>query len=573
MAEPQTWDLAVFKTFNHGVAGELRKMGMHEGTGSADGAFSGSLTAESMTAVVEQWRTMGLDESSIVLDVGSEYCKQLLSFARLPIRCSLGLEFYPLFLLGGTGNISAMLRKDSPRQWAPITNVFGDATRMRTFDPCTHVYCYTATESVRAGVLRAAARSPTVRAVSVCFPGLLMSQRFPSISVKSSGHSYRLETLDFTTPGLRETVLANVAAPEPDGRLYETPFPHYVREAIRNQDAALRELWRLANRTCDVNVDETTHATWTVRATSPVRRLRVASSSSEESAAPAASSTPAAHRRPRIVDTSSDDDTEPLHEDIEAPATGAKYIEFDAWWSTQNVETAEANLAPDTLVAPGQTRAVYGRSLPKLVRHILAHCPLGPGSTFVDVGSGVGAVVFMVAAVTGARSYGLEIMPDRHRVALDLRLTLSSRFPGAAVFLQMGDFTVNTAFLSWISNADLIFANNAADIFGPRFGIAGKPTLDQSLVSLFAKHARVGASLVLLHDVVELKTPPLSLALARAEFDAGADTTSWRAASTKWYRYTKISNDWTCSICGKTHDLTVTSCCVKSYGLRGKRGA
>jgi SAM-dependent methyltransferase len=42
---------------------------------------------------------------------------------------------------------------------------------------------------------------------------------------------------------------------------------------------------------------------------------------------------------------------------------------------------------------------------------MLENANLGPGKTFVDLGSGLGKVVLMVALLTGARAYGVEIDP------------------------------------------------------------------------------------------------------------------------------------------------------------------
>lgn len=43
---------------------------------------------------------------------------------------------------------------------------------------------------------------------------------------------------------------------------------------------------------------------------------------------------------------------------------------------------------------------------------MLEKASLGPARTFVDLGSGLGKVVLLVALLTGARSYGVELAPD-----------------------------------------------------------------------------------------------------------------------------------------------------------------
>jgi SAM-dependent methyltransferase len=57
---------------------------------------------------------------------------------------------------------------------------------------------------------------------------------------------------------------------------------------------------------------------------------------------------------------------------------------------------------------------------------MLENAGLGPGKTFVDLGAGLGKVVLLVALLTGARAYGVEIDPHlvrhAHAAARSLRL-------------------------------------------------------------------------------------------------------------------------------------------------------
>ena len=46
------------------------------------------------------------------------------------------------------------------------------------------------------------------------------------------------------------------------------------------------------------------------------------------------------------------------------------------------------------------------------IQFMLANAGLGPRSTFVDLGSGLGKVPMLVALLTGARAYGVELDPD-----------------------------------------------------------------------------------------------------------------------------------------------------------------
>jgi cyclopropane fatty-acyl-phospholipid synthase-like methyltransferase len=66
----------------------------------------------------------------------------------------------------------------------------------------------------------------------------------------------------------------------------------------------------------------------------------------------------------------------------------------------------------------------YGRALPELVAQVVELTGLRKGEKFVDVGSGVGQVVFHVALAVGCESIGIEIVEGRHSWALQLKESL-----------------------------------------------------------------------------------------------------------------------------------------------------
>jgi SAM-dependent methyltransferase len=65
------------------------------------------------------------------------------------------------------------------------------------------------------------------------------------------------------------------------------------------------------------------------------------------------------------------------------------------------------------------------------VLFMLEQARLGPESTFVDLGSGLGKVVLLAALLTGARAYGIE---------LDAELVLHARSAAASLGLERAEF-------------------------------------------------------------------------------------------------------------------------------------
>ena len=68
---------------------------------------------------------------------------------------------------------------------------------------------------------------------------------------------------------------------------------------------------------------------------------------------------------------------------------------------------------------PRRCANTYGELDPKGVAQLLSEAQLGPKHRFVDVGSGLGKLLVVAAALRpGLLCYGLEISPWRHRKAL-----------------------------------------------------------------------------------------------------------------------------------------------------------
>ena len=52
---------------------------------------------------------------------------------------------------------------------------------------------------------------------------------------------------------------------------------------------------------------------------------------------------------------------------------------------------------------------VYGELLPRFVSNLFQITKLGPGKTFIDLGSGVANCLVQASLASGCRSYGMEI--------------------------------------------------------------------------------------------------------------------------------------------------------------------
>ena len=88
------------------------------------------------------------------------------------------------------------------------------------------------------------------------------------------------------------------------------------------------------------------------------------------------------------------------------------------------------------------------------------------GKTFVDLGSGVGQVCMMIAALTHASScFGIEIMPNPAEYAAKLLARFQKHHLSLApIELVHGDFLTNQAAKDAVKSAGLVFMNN------PKFG-------------------------------------------------------------------------------------------------------
>ncbi|KAJ1723160.1 Nucleosomal histone H3-Lys79 methylase [Coemansia erecta] len=110
---------------------------------------------------------------------------------------------------------------------------------------------------------------------------------------------------------------------------------------------------------------------------------------------------------------------------------------------------------------------VYGEILPTLVSELIGRTGITAESTFADLGCGIGNVVLQVAAQTGCRAHGIEIMevPARfaQRQAREFahRMRLYGLRHGAVSMLR-GDFCESADVHRILPQVDVLLVNNYA---------------------------------------------------------------------------------------------------------------
>ncbi|KAJ2765043.1 Nucleosomal histone H3-Lys79 methylase [Coemansia nantahalensis] len=110
---------------------------------------------------------------------------------------------------------------------------------------------------------------------------------------------------------------------------------------------------------------------------------------------------------------------------------------------------------------------VYGEILPSLVSEFIKRAGVTHESTFIDLGCGIGNVVLQVAAQTGCRACGIEIMEVPARLAarqareFEHRMRLYGLDCGS-VQIWHGDFCESADVQRHLPRADVVLVNNYA---------------------------------------------------------------------------------------------------------------
>eukprot|EP00956_Cyclotella_meneghiniana_P011026 scaffold15443_cov50-Cyclotella_meneghiniana.AAC.5 len=199
---------------------------------------------------------------------------------------------------------------------------------------------------------------------------------------------------------------------------------------------------------------------------------------------------------------------------------------------------------------------------------------------FVDIGHGFGIQVLQAGWSLGVPSRGIELMADRHNIALQIRDGVIDRYrddppDSTMVELKLADFTramipdVETyasdanlrSFLLFkdktmkIQRGLVIFVNNAENVFGPRSNQKKDGLfLDHYLAQLFA-NMEIGGRMVTLTDVSCYLNNGNDDWYTRDVFLSGLGAVLWSSyfkSSICVYVLTKMSNSWKCRFCKKT---------------------
>ncbi|KAJ2787183.1 Nucleosomal histone H3-Lys79 methylase [Coemansia interrupta] len=110
---------------------------------------------------------------------------------------------------------------------------------------------------------------------------------------------------------------------------------------------------------------------------------------------------------------------------------------------------------------------VYGEILPTLVTELIARTQITAASVFADLGCGIGNVVLQVAAQTGCRAHGIEIMevPARFAVRQAREFAHRMRLYGlrhGEVTMLRGDFCESADVHRILPTVDVLLVNNYA---------------------------------------------------------------------------------------------------------------
>lgn len=214
-------------------------------------------------------------------------------------------------------------------------------------------------------------------------------------------------------------------------------------------------------------------------------------------------------------------------------------------------------------------------------------------TAFVDIGHGIGIQVLQAGWSHGVPSRGVEIMKDRHLIAVSIKdgvvESLRSDPPDSTgVELKLADFSHAMvpdrdtlqrdeelhSFLLFsdkskeIQEGLVVFINNAEDVFAARSNQNAKGIcLDALLAKMFAQ-MQIGGRMVTLTDVSCHLTQSTEW-FRHDVFDSGPDAVSWGYGNKSVHVHilTKLSNTWYCQNkkCDYMKYATITSTCQDDF--------
>jgi len=229
-------------------------------------------------------------------------------------------------------------------------------------------------------------------------------------------------------------------------------------------------------------------------------------------------------------------------------------------------------------IATFQKTAQYGRAMPAFIIQAIEDLNIKPNDSFFDIGSGIGTVVFQVAATVGCKSQGVEVMLGRHQIAEKILAGLLTKgIPLADVTLLFGSFTAHETF-NKAKECTVLFVNNANGVFSDRSNAGGKST--DSYVEKLACALKPGSRMLTfdaLHHLEGNHVRQCFIVEAKRSAPGAVTWTNTSLKRTPYYIYTKTSDTWTCGTCNMSIDLLdargeiqdeCTSCGAHVYNTR-----
>ena len=216
-------------------------------------------------------------------------------------------------------------------------------------------------------------------------------------------------------------------------------------------------------------------------------------------------------------------------------------------------------------------RFQYGGMSENFIQEMCERSCVGKDDIFVDIGSGIGQVVIQVAATMGCKSWGYEVVEQRHSHAMVLKKTfLQVLRDGKVLGVDYLDNLIQLHCAKFqekredIAAASVIFFNNFAHYF-------------TQLMDTFVENVgfmKVGTRVITLSSVHEL-------AKRCCHYNAASmiEACNWKQNKLDVNYYTKVSNGWTCdgpSGCGYDRNNwdaeECERCAKRKHAKRNKRG-
>ncbi len=205
------------------------------------GCIKGSLSVKAMSVIVDEWFFKGLKSDDVVVDLGAGTGLQVLAFAKLGVRCVVGVEYDRDATLSATAGLARIPNRDDFK--ADVAYIWADATRLKSIKPCTHVFCFAADEVLVAAAARICAHTSSVRMLTLCCSNheVLPEGEYRSMpgSMRDCAARFKIAFYDLED---NQTLRAAWKRRYPmEGRAFDVKFDRIVARARTDGAGALRE--------------------------------------------------------------------------------------------------------------------------------------------------------------------------------------------------------------------------------------------------------------------------------------------------------------------------------------------